>query len=511
MSDTIRSRRLFTVGVLLRLCILSIAEGQVCYLPDGTVAQNHMPCSKAGGACCYSADDAHRDACYSNGLCQSLWFGHIYRGACTDQAWGNSCPNVCIDDNSRDYLHICPDKAGVWCCNLVNSTADCCSEGKGISWNNATLVNYALEPRQTDYTFEMTEAYITVPAATDQSSIGPRIVTSCSSSSSSPATATPSTAMSTPVPTPTDTCPPGPSVDFTAAGLGAGLGVPLIAVSAALLWMLAKQRYHRSQTTTSTNQVAQQKNMIISVQHQADDMRCGSIGGQRNWDKPELTPAVATPRGIATQSFPSGRITSAYPCLGVPAKTVSVTYTAPTAITTSTVQAPATTTVTVSTQALLTTTTTNIGVQTVWVTAPTPANLDFEQGPQESTWEWSASDQGRTLGNVQTPDLHNKPTWAFNAQSAQNAGGVVAINTNYYHRFYLRAGADVPHLPLGQDDGARSPLTNGTALGNDWYYYSMDFVVSQANQGYCNVYTLFLQRTVPGSHSVDNYAIDRLN
>lgn len=75
--------------------IMSKAEEPACYYPDGTLAWEYKACSKAGGACCYSLDQAHRDACYSNGLCQSLWFGRIYRGACTDKGWGGSCPNIC--------------------------------------------------------------------------------------------------------------------------------------------------------------------------------------------------------------------------------------------------------------------------------------------------------------------------------------------------------------------------------------------------------------------------------
>ncbi|KAK8073453.1 hypothetical protein PG994_004352 [Apiospora phragmitis] len=134
------------------------------------------------------------------------------------------------------------------------------------------------------------------------------------------------------------------------------------------------------------------------------------------------TPTIATPGCIATQSFPPDRIASACSCLGVPASTVNVTYTAPTATATSTVSIPATTTVTVATVWQTTTTTTTTGVQTVTVPAPTPANQDFQQGTQQTTWEWSASDQGWTLGIVQTPDLNNNPTWAFNAASAQNAG-----------------------------------------------------------------------------------------
>lgn len=134
-----------------------------------------------------------------------------------------------------------------WCCNRVDPTADCCSEGKGIVWNNASLVNYALEPQQTDYTFELAGEYKTVLAAAAASSVEPRTPTSPGSlpaatlsTATTPFSSTASsTATNDPVPTPTYTCPPTPGFTLV-AGLGAGLGVPLLAVSAALLWMLAK-------------------------------------------------------------------------------------------------------------------------------------------------------------------------------------------------------------------------------------------------------------------------------
>ncbi|KAK8059180.1 hypothetical protein PG996_009110 [Apiospora saccharicola] len=186
---------------------------------------------------------------------------------------------------SFDLLHICPDKSGMWCCNRAGSSADCCSEGKGIMWNNATLVNYALERRQTEYTFELTGASTAGLPTTAASSIGPRIAASPSSSSLT--TATPSTITGAPVPAPTYACSSTPGV-AVAAGLGVGLGVPLLAVSAVLLWMLAKQRYHRSQSATSTHQEAQRKT-IVSTQQEPEAVKYEIAEGQRTWNKPELS------------------------------------------------------------------------------------------------------------------------------------------------------------------------------------------------------------------------------
>lgn len=90
-------RRLMLLSAAL---CLSLATAQVqtgerqCYWPNGQPS-GYRPCSKDGGACCYNLDADHRDACYSNGMCQSGYFGNFYRGACTDRNWGGSCPNIC--------------------------------------------------------------------------------------------------------------------------------------------------------------------------------------------------------------------------------------------------------------------------------------------------------------------------------------------------------------------------------------------------------------------------------
>jgi hypothetical protein len=79
---------------LILLSVCQFANCQTCYWPNG-MESDFKQCSTTGGACCYNPDDAHHDPCFSNGLCQSIFFGYIYRGACTDSSWGASCPNVC--------------------------------------------------------------------------------------------------------------------------------------------------------------------------------------------------------------------------------------------------------------------------------------------------------------------------------------------------------------------------------------------------------------------------------
>lgn len=86
---------LFSTWLIL-LSVSQFANCQTCYWPNGENS-GYTQCSSNGRACCYNTDDAHHDPCFSNGLCQSMYFGYIYRGACTDPNWGSSCPNVCTN------------------------------------------------------------------------------------------------------------------------------------------------------------------------------------------------------------------------------------------------------------------------------------------------------------------------------------------------------------------------------------------------------------------------------
>lgn len=37
-------------------------------------------------------------------MCLSVFFGDMYRGACTDQSWGNSCASICTDGEFNPEL-----------------------------------------------------------------------------------------------------------------------------------------------------------------------------------------------------------------------------------------------------------------------------------------------------------------------------------------------------------------------------------------------------------------------
>ena len=101
------------------LSLLPLLTAQQCYWPDGSDAPaEYKPCVNGRGACCYDLDPEHHDLCYDNGFCYSLWFGSVYRGACTDQSWNNEngCASQCLD--CKYPVRLCPfQRVGVQCRN----------------------------------------------------------------------------------------------------------------------------------------------------------------------------------------------------------------------------------------------------------------------------------------------------------------------------------------------------------------------------------------------------------
>lgn len=84
--------------VLLGLSYLHAIRSQTCYWPDGSEAGSaYTPCLNGKGPCCYNSNPGHHDLCYDNGFCYSLYFGNIYRGACTDQSFNSDsgCASQC--------------------------------------------------------------------------------------------------------------------------------------------------------------------------------------------------------------------------------------------------------------------------------------------------------------------------------------------------------------------------------------------------------------------------------
>ena len=77
----------------------SMPDTQMCYYPDGTVAQGDTPCHSSSigdgsSACCAAAH-----ICLSNGLCLHTNVQEaIARGSCTDKTWQSlECAEYCSD------------------------------------------------------------------------------------------------------------------------------------------------------------------------------------------------------------------------------------------------------------------------------------------------------------------------------------------------------------------------------------------------------------------------------
>ncbi|KAK8071358.1 hypothetical protein PG997_011561 [Apiospora hydei] len=169
--------------------------------------------------------------------------------------------------NDQVLLRFCKEFNG-WCCDLLDSKTDCCSSDVGFQLNNATLINYDFFQQQRDYTFDLADAYTSVVANTWGSNTA--------------------RTNSADAKLPTDACPSTLSIALE-AGLAAGLGVPLLILLAVLLWMLAKQKYNRPDTTNMSGKgIGLAKLKDVRARTQPDVLQYEYVGGQHKWEKAQL-------------------------------------------------------------------------------------------------------------------------------------------------------------------------------------------------------------------------------
>lgn len=93
-SHTLWGRRGVYFLVASLLSIPTMGAG-TCYFPNQLEASGNFPCnnnSASGSACCGGGLGT---VCLENGLCQ-LPQGNVVRGACTDDKWGDGCPQYCL-------------------------------------------------------------------------------------------------------------------------------------------------------------------------------------------------------------------------------------------------------------------------------------------------------------------------------------------------------------------------------------------------------------------------------
>ncbi|KAK6857403.1 hypothetical protein PG995_007590 [Apiospora arundinis] len=161
-------------------------------------------------------------------------------------------------------------------------------------WKNATMVNYAIAPKQTDYIFGLTEPHTAAFAGVSTTSVPSSRSTHGASDASSSAqntdgpTISVTTAGTSRSSVIGDTCPSTSNVAL-GVGLGTGLGVPLLVLSAVLLWMLAKQRYHGQVMTRISAQVGDTGQVEkTTTEHEPDNLQYEYVGGMHKWEKPQL-------------------------------------------------------------------------------------------------------------------------------------------------------------------------------------------------------------------------------
>ena len=98
---------------LLLTLLISLTTARTCYHPDKSIAASNVPCtSDSTSFCCDSGA-----ICMTNGYCIGVGSQPylLFRGACTDQDWGDDCPSHCGNSfpphsffPSFLYLHLSP-------------------------------------------------------------------------------------------------------------------------------------------------------------------------------------------------------------------------------------------------------------------------------------------------------------------------------------------------------------------------------------------------------------------
>lgn len=156
------------------LSFLPLLTAQQCYWPDGSDAPAaYKPCANGRGACCYDIDPEYHDLCYDNGFCYSLLFGSVYRGACTNQSWndGNGCASQCLDFNAGSFALLTSCANRNLCCGAAENVSNCCNEGGGFFFSNATFMTFQQQTSTAVVTVSITVAPAVVTATTTVAAI----------------------------------------------------------------------------------------------------------------------------------------------------------------------------------------------------------------------------------------------------------------------------------------------------------------------------------------------------
>ncbi|OOF99039.1 hypothetical protein ASPCADRAFT_127613 [Aspergillus carbonarius ITEM 5010] len=208
---------------LLLTLLISLTTARTCYHPDKSIAASNVPCtSDSTSFCCDSGA-----ICMTNGYCIGVGSQPylLFRGACTDQDWGDDCPSHCANKNptgGAPIIGIGSDSSGnaQYCCGFQvknNGSSECVDGDTAFTLDDGEMIlgRAALE--------NVTSTSSSSSTSTRTMSTATVVETTCSASNNEPHCGT-----------------------SNATAVGAGVGVPLgvLAVSAVVwaLWERGRRR-----------------------------------------------------------------------------------------------------------------------------------------------------------------------------------------------------------------------------------------------------------------------------
>ncbi|KAK4089437.1 hypothetical protein Purlil1_6426 [Purpureocillium lilacinum] len=218
--------------LLTTLSLVSGAAAQTCYWPNGSEADNLLPCS-------HGPDPEYSTCCFkghyglSNGLCFEPLGMTMYRAGCTDRTFNSqSCASFCYGDKYE--ISVGASQSGVWTCgdNKFACTPFSCSANNFTVPASKMLQNAALlsDIGQLSATATAT----TAGSATATGSVVTHTVTSPANSTSEQCDTT------------------GGVSTGGAVGIGVGIGAPLALATAGLLVMYLRERRRRQAFESGT-------------------------------------------------------------------------------------------------------------------------------------------------------------------------------------------------------------------------------------------------------------------
>ncbi|PWY68430.1 hypothetical protein BO70DRAFT_382782 [Aspergillus heteromorphus CBS 117.55] len=201
-------------------------QNATCYWPNGDTDTDYIPCPNSK-TCCLRGE-----ACLSNGLCYGPKLNIAYRGACTDDSWPISeCPRVCYEEIPDQWANLfsCPNSStNVFTCGYAGWATDVCDTNLGTwLWDsgNVTVGQNGMAGLSTTTTTITTNCSANGSTTTETVmgyTTGGNNLTAFQSESARSSKGISPVALGT--------------------ALGAGLGVPLLVVSAFLVYFCVRMR-----------------------------------------------------------------------------------------------------------------------------------------------------------------------------------------------------------------------------------------------------------------------------